>query len=345
MAKITVSAPANIAFIKYWGARDLERAIPFNASISMTLSACSSRTTVEFVPGDRHTELWIAQEDGTLEPAPPAFAGRMEAHLKRLQAWAGRDGSFRVATRNSFPAAAGMASSASGFAALTLAAAGALEVELSPRQRSALARWSGSGSAARSVFGGYVEWPADDLNGDGLDAKNPDEDEACSARVLASWDHWDLADIIALVETGPKDVSSLDGHRRAGTSPHFAERLRQLPRRLEAVRQAIQSRDLEALGEVVEEDSTELHLIAMSSRPPIFYWRPASLTVLEEVRQLRRDGLGAYATLDAGANVHVICRAADSETVARRLEALPGVEGVLRDRVGPGPETLAEGWF
>ncbi len=341
MAKVTVAAPANIAFIKYWGTSDLDQAVPLHASISMTLSACRSETTVEFRPREDGAaacppnELYLVDSEGRLEAPPPAFGQRMNDHLERLRQWAGAQGSFKVATRNTFPSAAGLASSASGFSALTIAAAHAL-VTGTPggrslpdgRELSIQARKSGSGSASRSVFGGYVEWPA---------AEGARDPERCYAFPLAEAEHWALADVIALVETEAKEVSSLEGHRRAPTSPHFDRRKALLPQRLERTRKAIAEADFEALGEVIEEDAIELHLIAMSSRPPIFYWKPATLKVLDQVRRMRRQGVPAYSTMDAGANVHVICPVEATDEVARRLAAIDGVRGVIRDRVGSGP--------
>ncbi len=335
--KATVKAPPNIAFIKYWGARDLERAIPLNPSISMTLACSYSRCTVEWLPdGDpapsAHEIQWRGQTGG-LEAAPPAFGERILAHLERLKRWAGVAGRFRVATENSFPAAAGLASSASGFAALTLAAVQALGREVPPDELSTLARLSGSGSAARSVFGGYVLWPA----GAGEDA--------CFARQLAPAEHWDLADVILLVQSGPKAVSSLDGHRLAQTSPYFARRQELLPERLAQVQRAIAARDLSSLGPVLEAEAIDLHLIAMTSSPPVFYWLPGTLEVLAAIRALRADGIAAYATMDAGANVHTLCQLADAPEVARRLSELPGTQGVICDHVGPGPQRESEHLF
>ncbi len=329
MPKITVTAPANIAFIKYWGARDLERALPLHPSISMTLSRCLSHTTVEYLPSATQHQIFLANAEGNLELAPESFRGRIEAHLNRLRDEVGENGHFQVATRNSFPSSAGLASSASGFAALTVAATRALGFEHDSKHLSILARRSGSGSASRSVMGGYVEWPAPD--------SDPQKDDSCFASVLAPREHWDLADVIALVETGTKDVSSLDGHRLATTSPHFEARLREIPRRLALIRQAIAERDFQTLATVIEEDSIELHLIAMSSRPPIFYWKPATLSVLEAVRNLRRAGSPICATMDAGANVHVICPQEAAEEVGAALEQIPGVVEVLQDQVGHGP--------
>lgn len=329
-SKATVIAPSNIAFIKYWGARNLKRAIPANPSISMTLRTCVSRCTVEWLDDGGGHEIFLRDETGVMARAPVAFAERVHNHLSFLRRWAGVGGRFRMATENSFPMAAGIASSASGFAAVTLAVLAALDRDLDIAGRSSLARLSGSGSAARSVAGGYVAWPVD-----GTDGELP-------AAVIAPADHWALADIVAVVSSGPKGVSSLEGHRRARTSPYFRTRQRRLPERFEAVRSAIEARDIDALGEVVEAEAIDLHCIAMTSAPAIFYWQPETLTVLAAVRELRASGVPAFATMDAGANVHVICEAAVAPVVADRLEALPEVLQVLRDGVGEGPRTSDE---
>ncbi len=324
--KATVRSPSNIAFVKYWGARDLERAIPENPSLSMTLKECVSRSTVEHrEEAGEHEVLWRGTAGG-LETAPPAFAERVTKHLDFLRNRFGCGGRFRVATENTFPAAAGIASSASGFSALTLAVLAALGREATVEERSELARLSGSGSASRSVLGGYVEWPA---GGGG--------DDRWAARQVAAAEHWDLRDVIAVVESGPKQTSSLDGHLRARTSPYYPARLERLPDRLALVRRAILERDFARLGPLIETEAIDLHVIAMTSEPPIFYWRPATLAVLEAVREMRRDGLEAASTMDAGANVHVICTKSSEGEVAARLEGLSAVQSILRDGVGPGP--------
>lgn len=333
MSRATVSAPSNIAFVKYWGARDRQRALPYHPSISMTLETCRSLTTVEVRDDAGGDEVWLAAEGGELAPAPAEFARRVLGHLDALRQELGLAGAdaprFRVATRNSFPAAAGLASSASGFAALACAVARALGRSPDPAELSLLARASGSGSAARSVLGGFVEWPADG-------------DPAAPATQLAPAAHWPLVDLIAILDPGPKAVSSLEGHRRAPTSPHFAARLAAVPERLGEVRQAIRDRDLAALGPILERDAIELHAVAMTSEPPIFYWLPATLQVLAAVRELRREGIAAFSTMDAGANVHVICERGDEATVADRLAALSPVRRILHDRAGDGPR-LEEG--
>ncbi len=327
--KVSIEAPSNIAFIKYWGAKDLERAIPWHPSISMSLDRCRSQCSVEFLDGaEGEDEVWLADGSGRLEDPGPAFRARALAHLDRLRVYCRRRGRFVVGTRNTFPSAAGIASSASGFAALTIAALGAMEHPADERELSILARRSGSGSAARSVLGGFVEWPKGEA------------EEDCFAVSLAGAEHWDLCDVVAVVESGPKKVSSLEGHARASTSPYYERRRELVVGRLERTREALCRRDFQLLGSTLEEDSIDMHLIMMSSSPPIFYWSPATLRVLERVRSLRDEGVPAFATNDAGANVHVICASLDEAAVAAALAALPGVERTIRDRVGQGPRPL-----
>ena len=236
-----------------------------------------------------------------------------------------------IGTRNTFPSAAGIASSASGFAALTIAGLRALGRETGdPRELSSLARLSGSGSAARSVMGGYVEWP----RGEG--------DDECFAFALAPASHWDLRDVVVVVESEAKKVPSRDGHALAATSPHYARRLELLPERLAIVREAIRDRDLERLGSGDRGGGDR----AAPDRDVV-----AAAGLLLERGDDRRAGAGARAarcgssacsTMDAGANVHVICDAADEPAVAAAMEAVGGVKRLIRDGVGEGPRPLTE---
>lgn len=344
---LVAEAAANIAFIKYWGARDLERAVPLNRSVSMTLARCRSRCALEPLEGSDDRVLLVGP-DGRSAPAQEAFAAPVAAHLERIRRRAGGGPAVRVTAANTFPAAAGLASSASGFAALTLAAARLFGLDLGRAELSDLARSSGSGSAARSVFGGYVEWPSSagaspgpgGRGGPGGEAR--DEEAFVPAGQLAPAEHWALRDVIAIVDSRPKEVSSREGHRRSRTSPYMERRLEELERRVVEATAAVRERDLARLGPVLEEEAVDLHLIAMSSRPPIFYWAPGTLEVLEAVRGLRAEGVPAWSTIDAGPNVHVICEPEAEPRVASRLEELPAVRALIRDGVGAGPRVLEQ---
>lgn len=317
----TAIAPSNIALIKYWGLRNESLLVPYNASISMTLSRSRTRTTVEFDPDANGIEVWIGSDDGPQE-APDGFSRRVEEHVHKIAERFDVSGGFSVWTENTFPASAGLASSASGFAALAVATCGALGHPVTGSEAPPLVLLGGSGSAARSLAGGYVQWPSRNLRD--------------KIEVVAPRDHWVLADVIAVVESAPKEVSSLEGHRRAPSSPHFGRRLELLPARSEVVRRAIQQRDFERLSKAVEEEALELHLIAMSCRPRIMYWRPGTLEVLARVRELNEDGVPCCFTMDAGPNVHVLCEPDDEGTIAEALSDLPVVETVIRDQTGHG---------
>jgi diphosphomevalonate decarboxylase len=304
----------------------------------MNLDTCLTTTTVAFDPALAQDEVLLT----LYRQAPQRAAGRplerVVAHLDRLRALAGVDWRARVESANNFPSDAGIASSAAAFAALTLAGVAALGLSLDERQLALLARRSGSGSACRSIPTGYAEWRIPD--GDYDPAAWDQESYAFS---LAPPEHWKLADAVAVVDAGAKKIGSAENHRLASTSPYFATRLAELPARLEATRAAIAARDLEALGEAIEADAVSMHAICMTSRPPSFYWSSATLEVIHAVRGWRASGLQAYFTIDAGPNVHVICAAEDCAQVARRLEALPGVQFTIENGVGSGARVLRIG--
>ncbi len=325
--KATCCANANIAFIKYWGNRDARLRMPLNDSLSMTLAELMTETTVLFDEALNEDQIVV----GETEPAEAARA-RVVTQLDRIRAEAKLQTKARVMSRNNFPTGAGLASSASAFAALTLAATHAAGLELSERGLSILAR-QGSGSAARSIPGGFVEW---------LAATNTTStSEQSFARVIAAPDFWDLRDVVVVVSHDEKKVGSSDGHQAAMTSPFFSERLNRLPERFHRARRALLARDLNALGTIIEIEAVELHFIAMTSRPPIFYWSPEMVRVIDAARAWRESGLPVYFTLDAGPNVHLICEAKDAETVAGNARQIPGVLEVIPSGVG-GPVHLVE---
>lgn len=328
--KATCRAGSNIAFIKYWGVLDLAQHIPLNSSISMTLADAHTTTTVEWDDsgGLASDKIHI---DG--EPFRGEKAERIRTHLDRLRDLAGVSHKARVVSKNNFPMASGIASSASGFAALTVAGAAALGLKESSTRLSAIARQA-SGSASRSLFGGFVEW-------------EQGENHATSvARQMYDEQHWDLRDVVAIVSTGEKRVSSLGGHTLAATSPFTAARTVFVTDWLETVRQAISERNLLLLGPVLELDALAMHGVMMTSTPNLLYWEPGTLEVLHAVRAWREeDGLPVFFTIDAGPNVHLICEAENAPAVEERLAGLASVRRVISSRPGPGPQLLPEHLF
>jgi diphosphomevalonate decarboxylase len=316
-AAIALAHP-NIALIKYWGNRDEALRLPANGSISINLDGLFTRTQVSFDPSLKQDSLEL---DGQRVRGPGL--ARVSELLDLVRGMAGIKACAQVISENNFPAGAGIASSASAFAALALAASRAAGLDLSERDLSRLAR-RGSGSAARSIPGGFVEWQA----GVG--------DEDSFAFSIAPPEHWALADCIAIVDAAPKGTGSTEGHALAGTSPLQAARVADAPRRLAVCRAAIREHNFEALAAVVELDSDLMHAVMMTSTPGLHYWQPGSLAVMDAVRSWRAGGMAACYTVDAGANVHVICLADQVPAVIERLRALAGVREVLAAGVG-GP--------
>ncbi|TAH51764.1 MAG: diphosphomevalonate decarboxylase [Chloroflexota bacterium] len=329
--KTTAIANSNIAFIKYWGNFDARLRMPLNDSLSMNLDALVTETTVEFDDALKSDEIVVGGE-----PADEKTKTRVVEHLNRIRAEAKIEACARVHSRNNFPSATGLASSASAFAALTLAGARAAGLELSERALSILAR-QGSGSAARSIPAGFTEW---------LAATNvTSTSEQSYARQLMPPDAWDLKDVIAIVSRDAKKVGSSEGHAAANTSPFLGERLARLPIRYHRVRRELLNKNLQGMGADIEAEAIELHTLAMTSRPPIFYWTPATVRVMDAVRQWREEGLEAYFTLDAGPNVHVLVEAKDSDEIAARLRTFADVQEVIVSGAGEGTRLSEEHLF
>lgn len=318
MGKATAVANPNIAFVKYWGKADSALNLPANPSLSMNLAALTTVTTVEFKPGQACDVVTI---DG--HPAAGQAMDRVVAHLDRVRALAGSGEKARVASRNDFPAATGLASSSSAFAALTLAATQAIGLSLDQAGLSRLAR-RGSGSACRSVPGGFVLWETEE------------------ATQVAPPEHWDLCDAIAIVTGQAKAVGSHDGHLLAPTSPLHEARLAAVPGWLAAVSDGLARRDLAAMGPAVEADALAMHGVMMTSRPSLLYWLPATMAVMQSVRAWRDEGLEVYFTIDAGPNVHCLCQAGAASKVEKRLKAVPGVKEVVVS--GPGGGVRSVDW-
>lgn len=317
----TAFANSNIALIKYWGNRDSALRLPVNGSISMNLDGLYTRTRLSFQPS-------LALDNLVINGHQVMGKGleRVSRILDIVRQAAGIPFRAEVISENNFPIGAGIASSASAFAALALAAVRAAGLDWNESQISRLARL-GSGSACRSIPSGFVEW------------KMGTGDEDSFAVSIAPPEHWDLADCVAIVSAGHKATGSTEGHALAPTSPLQVARVADSERRLEICRRAIRERDFSALANIIELDSDMMHAVMMTSQPALFYWKPATLAVMEAVRSWRADGLQAAYTIDAGPNVHVICPQSEMDAVTSLLREISGVSQVLRATVG-GPARL-----
>ena len=315
-------AGANFALIKYWGKADARLNVPAVGSISITLDALYTDTEVELDPTLARDELWL---DGKRRDEDVV---KISACLDLLRAKARVTTRARVTTGNNFPTGAGLASSASGYAALVRAAEAALKLDLSPRERSIVAR-QGSGSAARSIFGGFVEMHA---------GVAPDGSDSFAEPLLAA-SEWPLEVVIAVTAKHEKEVGSRSGMTRSATSsPYYAAWVAGQPADLAAARTAIRARDFAALADLAEHNCLKMHAAALSARPPLVYWNGATVECLQAVQRLRAQGCPVFFTIDAGPQVKAVCAPGARSQVAAALRAVPGVQELLTSALGPGAE-------
>lgn len=327
----TCSASPNNALIKYWGKRDEKLFLPTNGSVSACMDEqLTTTTTVLFSPQFKSDAGWIdgeKVEEGELASAKKIFELLRARSKKKFFA--------RFASENSFPTAAGFASSASGMAALAIAGASALGLKLSPKELSIIAR-QGSGSACRSVLGGFVEWK----KGERMDGSDS------FAEQVASHTHWpEFRCVIAIVEESKKKVSSRSGMKQTvASSSLFKQRLQEMPRKIEEMKKFILSKNLPSLLELTMRESNSMHACMLDSFPPILYLNEGSKQVVSAVHEFnlaRGETLAGY-TFDAGPNAHVYTIERHFEEVRKLLGGLEGVKATIVGRLGAGPKLVGK---
>jgi diphosphomevalonate decarboxylase len=323
----TTIAHPNIALAKYWGKRAGNGNYPAAPSLSVTLAGLATRTTVSFDETLTEDELTL---DGVR--ASGAALTRASALLTRVRAASSQKSFARVTSANDFPTSSGLASSASGFAALALGAVRAAGLDWSTELVSDLARRA-SASAARSLFGGFVELDAGPVA--------PIGHELLAARQVAVPHHLDLAVLVCVTTDDAKSVSSTSGmlvtQRR---SPYYKAWLEDASLLHNGIREALARRDFHALGELSEASALAMHACAMAAG--VVYVNGATLDVLAQVRALRARGLGVYATMDAGPHVKVLVDGFEAERAMNELRSIPSVLRVLDARPGDGARTVTQ---
>lgn len=318
-------AHTNIALIKYWGKRDKQLFLPMNSSLSLTLDAFYTDTKVIFDSDLTADEFYL---NGILQDSKEIL--KISRFLDLFCEYIGERTFARVESLNFVPTAAGLASSASAFAALTLATATALGLNLSREELSTLAR-RGSGSSTRSLFGGFVEWDMGTGSADSMAHPIDDAD-------------WDIGMIVLAVNTGQKKIASREGmDHTVATSPFYQAWMDTAKEDLQAIKQAIADRDFEQVGQITEHNGMKMHATTLSANPPFTYWSADSLLAQEAVRQVREEsGLSAYMTMDAGPNVKVLCRASQMAELVDGLSQYLPKEKIITSLPGPAAYILTE---
>jgi diphosphomevalonate decarboxylase len=310
-----------VALNKYWGKREATANLPAVGSLSVTLSALTTTTTIEFDASLKCDQLLL---NGAEQPAE---AGRLAACMQALRDLADVDLHARVESDNDFPTGAGLASSASGYAALVTAAAAALGIDTREPRLIDIAR-IGSGSAPRSLFGGIVL------------LQNEANGGTTCAQILAP-DEWDLTVVAAITTEDPKTVTSRDGMEQSRqTSPYYDAWIDTHANDLSAAIDHVQNRDFLALAELSEHNCLKMHAVMMTTRPPLLYWSPSTLAVIQRIQELRADSVPVFFTIDAGPQVKAVCETAVASKVTAELAEVPGVLRTIVGELGYGARVV-----
>ncbi len=323
--RVKAEAHANIALVKYWGKRSLEKNLPATGSISVTLDALKTETEVRI---DSSFQKDYFELDG--KPVSGEELKRISDFLDIIAGTPERNRVY-ITSKNLFPTSAGLASSASGFAALTMAATKAWNKSTDRSRLSSLAR-RGSGSAARSIFGGFVEMKSgQDISGS--------EDFAVP---LYPKDYWNFRIVIGITDSKPKKIGSTEGMERSRkTAPYYNSWINSTERDLEDMRDALAKKDFTKMGELAEHSALKMHGLALSARPAILYWNAATIESIHKIRDLRNQGIEAYVTIDAGPQIKVLCERDKEENVRQALSSITGLQKVISSGIG-GDAKVAE---
>ncbi|MEN2768874.1 diphosphomevalonate decarboxylase [Ornithinibacillus xuwenensis] len=328
--KAIAKAHTNIALIKYWGKRNEALILPTNNSLSLTLDGFYTSTRVVFKE-DLQKDTFLL--NGTRIEGEQY--NRVTQFLDLVRNLAQKNIYAEVESINAVPTAAGFASSASGFAALAAASSKAIGLELSDSELSRLTR-QGSGSACRSIFGGFAEWQQGE-KADGSDSY---------AVPIAPQNHWDLRVAAVVLSAKMKKVSSRAGMKRTvETSPFFKGWIESIPSEIDAIKQGILDRDFEKVGEIAEANCLKMHATTLGANPPFTYWLDSTMSVMQSVQALRASGIPAYFTIDAGPNVKVLYLPEHEEEVQQTLRSIPGVDDVKLSCAGQGITYLGDDEF
>ncbi|MBR9682779.1 MAG: diphosphomevalonate decarboxylase [Candidatus Aenigmarchaeota archaeon] len=331
MMKFTAIANANIALVKYWGKRNKELILPQNSSISVTLDGLNAVTTVEF--DDKYDkDIFILngkeQTENELE--------RVISTLNIVRDLANIQTKAKVSSNNNFPTAAGLASSAAGGAAIALAATKAAGLDFSKEKLSIIARRN-SGSASRSVEGGFVEW-----------LKGEKEDGSDSfGKQIAIEDHWPEFRIIAtILTTKEKKIKSRVGMAKTVENcPYYKCWLASIDEDLDKVRKGILEKDFTTVGQIAEQNAIKLHALMFTTKPAIIYWLPETLKMVHLIPEWREQGLECYFTIDGGPQVKIICLEKDVEEIKKRLSDINEIKEIHVSKPGSAAKTIEEHLF
>lgn len=319
----TARAHTNIALVKYWGKRDRKLMLPQTDSLSLTLDHFYTDTKVTLANNTNVDRFSINDQ-----PVSEKVAQRLTTFLNLVRQLSGTDSRFIVESTNYVPTSAGLASSASAFAALALAASHEAGLNLSSRDLSRLAR-RGSGSATRSIYGGLVEWH-----------RGTDDQTSYAEPIMEKVD-FGLEMLAIVIDAGQKKVSSRHGMQLSvETSPFYPAWKTVVAEDMVHIKQAIADRDINRIGEIAQENALRMHALTLSANPGYTYFEGATLKAIKLIDDLKAHGLNCYYTMDAGPNVKVIYDTRDRQEIINALAPVFGNDNLIVAKPGPGATIL-----
>lgn len=320
--KYTVRANSNIALVKYWGKKNSKLKTPLNNSISLTLDSLYTTTSIEISDID---QVFFSDHEVTQNEK-----NKIISLVDIIRSDFKIDKKVLINTKNNFPTASGLASSASGFAALAYAVDKVFELNLSNKEISKYARL-GSGSASRSIYGGFAEW----LKGD-----NEDGSDSYAIQIKDE-NHWDISMLVVVVDDNKKDTGSTEGmDLTVKTCPFYPAWLETINHDLNEVRKGIINKDLEKVGLIMEHNCLKMHATMMTTIPSVIYWKPSTLEIIQKIKELRTQGINCYFTIDAGANVKILCENFEINKIKEYLKNSKNIKNIIWCKPGSAPFVL-----
>jgi len=330
--KASSISPINIALIKYWGKRDQDLILPYNSSISMTVDGLYVHTTVDF--DNKYTEDIFILNDKEIAQESEEYKKYIGRFLNIIREKYNIDSKIKIVSKGNFPASAGLASSASGFSALSTAINSALSLNLDKKELSILSR-QGSGSSARSIYSGFVEWKK---------GEKADGSDSYAEQIINDWP--DFRMVICVTAEEEKKVKSRAGMAQSvSTSPMYSEWLLSIEDDLKKTKKGIKEKNFSIVGKTAEENCLKMHAIMMTTKPSIIYWNNITVKIIQSIIDWRENGLESYFTIDAGPQVKILCTENSVKEIVKNCKKIEGIKNIIVAKPGEGSKIVSKHLF
>ncbi len=330
--KTSSISPINIALIKYWGKRDQDLILPYNSSISMTVDNLCTHTTVDF--DDKYIDDIFILNDKEVEKDSKEYKKYVGRFLNIVRKKYNVDLKVKIASKNNFPTSSGLASSASGFSALSTAINCALSLGLDRKELSILSR-QGSGSSIRSIYDGFVEWKK---------GEKEDGSDSYAEQIINDWP--DFRMVICITTEEEKKIKSRAGMAQSvSTSPMYNSWLLSVDEDIRVMRKGIKERNFSVVGKTAEENCLKMHAVMITTKPSIIYWNDVTIKIIQSIINWRQKGLESYFTIDAGPQVKILCVENNIKKIIDNCKKIKGIKNIIIAKPGKGSKIVDKHLF